>query len=562
MAAQKKAKRGWLEGKTTLKVSGNYGTSRGGSRTSNGSVKPHIHAGIDISVPIGTQIKAPFDGTLHGHFNKAGYGLYSVLEGTYGGNKISLKFAHLSESKVGKSGSSSVSEGQVIGKTGGKAGDPNAGNSRGAHLHFEYFVNGVRMHPKYFFSDTLVMTNGSHLSSEDKTVPMIGTKADEQKGEKEDVEVEVSEAQQQADELSDAGETEEIETEEVEKEVSEKLVPGIWQIVKMVEDADVANLMLYDTSVSTQTGPLSSFFNKVCQQPLVEFSGDTFGSQYYFMVRKPPFDKNGMLRTLYAEGITNESIKDEIHNPYVIHSEDIISCELRQDISNVFSWYQLFPVYEMGAQDAQYMIPAVYFPEYATIWGSRNLTVRSQYRTFVGTGSYDSEENSDKNSHADNEVRHAIRDLKYLIESNAYNPFTRSGTIRIRGNRRIKRGTFVVIQTSEDITEVFYVESVANSYGVSMNSVERTTTLTLSHGMVLNFIDRNNLYVKSEHASDYKAGEWGGDEVSYFNLIDFGDYCEDNELNFDNWREVISKWKVNVRVFRFFMQKMQFLYMS
>ena len=225
--AQKKAKRGWLGGKTTLTICGNYGTRRRRSSTRNGSVKAHVHAGLDIAVPVGTNIKAPFDGTLTGKFDKAGYGLYSVLTGTYGGNKIQLRFAHLSSSIVGTSGSTSVSEGQSIGKTGGKAGDPNAGNSRGAHLHFEYRVNGVLTHPKYFFSDTLILRGGGTLSTEDVQVPMVGNKADESKQEVEEVNIEVSEADMALDDSESVGEYEEID------ELEEKAKPvAIQQGVK------------------------------------------------------------------------------------------------------------------------------------------------------------------------------------------------------------------------------------------------------------------------------------------------------------------------------------------
>lgn len=537
MATQKKAKRGWIGGRTKLKISGNYGTNRG----------DHIHGGIDIAVPVGTVIKAPFAGTLTGRFQKGKAGLYCTLKGNYGGNKIEIKCMHLSWSKMEIGKSTSVSEGDVIGKSGGQRGNKNSGNSKAPHIHFEYFVNGVRTHPKYFFSDTLILKGGGTLSTEDKQVPMVGNKADESKQEVEEVNIEVSEADMALDDSESVGEYEESDELE-EKETEDGLVPGIWQIVKMVMDSDVAELMLYDTSVSLQTGPLIGFFNKVCQQPFVEFTADTFGDQFYFLIRRPPFDFEGMTKTLEAEGITSASTP--IDNSFFFKSEDIVSMNFTQDTQNVYSWYQLFPVYEMGAQDAQYMIPAVFFPEYAAIWGSRELTVRSQYRTFVGTGTHDSNANGEKNEHTDNEVRHAIHDLKYLIECNAYAPFTRSGSIKVRGNRKIKRGTFIEVETSSEITEIFYVESVQQSYGVSMNSVERSTTVNVSHGMVkLLIFNDGEVNVNSKN-----------EPASYFNLIDFGDYDkQEKKLNFDNWREVISTWKVKVDVFRFFMQKMQFI---
>ena len=49
-------------------------------------------------------------------------------------------------------------------------------------------------------------------------------------------------------------------------------------------------------------------------------------------------------------------------------------------------------------------------------------------------------------------------------------------------------------------------------------------------------------------------------EISYFDLIDFKDYEKNrNNLNIGNWRETISHWAVNRDVFKFFLQKKQFI---
>ena len=214
----------------------------------------------------------------------------------------------------------------------------------------------------------------------------------------------------------------------------------------------------------------------------------------------------------------------------------------------------------MGAQsDLQYIIPAVLFPEYAAIWGSRDLQVRSQYRNFINPSLYDDKKNGEKNEQGDSEVRHSIKDLKYIIESNAYAPFVRNGTIQILGNRRIKRGTFIRIYWNfMESAEIFYVESVSHNYTVSENSTSRTTTLTLSHGMIESFMfDKNN---------NVKGLNENGEEISknfnasYFNLINFGDYEKiKDSLDMDKWSQVISSWKVNIDVFLFFLRKLQFL---
>ena len=146
----------------------------------------------------------------------------------------------------------------------------------------------------------------------------------------------------------------------------------------------------------------------------------------------------------------------------------------------------------------------------------------------------------------DNIIRNAIRDLKYIIESNAYNPFTRQGTITLRGDRRIKRGTLIMMPNGEQ----FYVDAVSNSLSFGESSVERTTTLTVSHGMMSNYVDGIKV---------------GGKIMSYFNIIDFGlrsnqtfeDYL--SNLKIENWRGEISKWRVNLDVFSYFLKRSQML---
>lgn len=54
----------------------------------------------------------------------------------------------------------------------------------------------------------------------------------------------------------------------------------------------------------------------------------------------------------------------------------------------------------------------------------------------------------------------ATNDLIYIMESTAYLPFTRTGTITINGDRRIKVGTFIYF---EPTNEFFYVSSVVNN---------------------------------------------------------------------------------------------------
>ena len=59
------------------------------------------------------------------------------------------------------------------------------------------------------------------------------------------------------------------------------------------------------------------------------------------------------------------------------------------------------------------------------------------------------------------------------------------------------------------------------------------------------------------------VNDWKGQRVgthkliSYFDIIDFGDTKKD--LNFDNWKDGVSTWKVNRDVFNFFLKRLQMI---
>jgi hypothetical protein len=273
-----------------------------------------------------------------------------------------------------------------------------------------------------------------------------------------------------------------------------------------------------------------------------------------------------MWKTMYAQGLFNQTtdnsgvnVKTTDNTIYDIYEEQLISSNISFNTQNIYSWYQFIPIYEMGSpNELEYIIPAILFPEYAAIWGSRSLVIRSQYRNFLHSNISDKVKNGEKTEQGDIEVRHSIRDLKYLIESNAYAPFVRQGTIQISGNRKIKRGTFIRLHWSYlDCGEIFYVESVSQSYSVTQGGVIRTTTLNLSRGMLEDYMfntSNDEIVKKNEQGQTVKS-----EKISYFNIIDFGEYeTYKDKIDMDKWREIISKWKVNINVFMFFLRKMQF----
>ncbi len=97
-----------------------------------------LHAGIDISAPTGTPIRAVKDGNVvlvQSEASSGGYGNYTCID--HGGG-LSSCYAHQSQQNIT---SGSVSQGDIIGLVGC------TGSCYGDHLHFEIRVNGVPTDP-------------------------------------------------------------------------------------------------------------------------------------------------------------------------------------------------------------------------------------------------------------------------------------------------------------------------------------------------------------------------------------------------------------------------------
>ena len=611
-------KYGWLGGLREFRV-----TSPFGYRIHPIKKKKVFHYGIDIAVKEGTEIKAPMNGKLESMGVSRTAGLWCTLTSGH----IRLVFMHLSYCAVGEGAgaSSSVQEGQVIARSGGKRNNRLSGDSTGEHLHFEYlwsdngkWTKNNAVDPKLILSERLVgrlnnvFSEGVKIQIDKRTgkeiAPLeVGDKKSMSQVSVSDTEIAESWGQDVSNFVDDTA-SEGLSEDDVNRDTVTGAAKGIWQIIKLAMDSSVGSQLLYDTTISTQTGSIMGFINKACQQPLVEFSGDTFGDQYYFLVRRPPFDKELMLRALnnqhllevdiskieaelkrleknsshvlvstekntleermnewcskYGYGIDywnkvrdlEEKIKDskEIQNeyisganPYVIESKFIQNSSISFNSHNIYSWYQFYPQYEMAGDKMQYLVPAVLFPEYAAIWGSRALQIQSQYASFRGLETRDKQARELKDKISDMRCNSVLRDLKYLIESNAYNPFVRQGTLTLVGTRRIKRGMFIEVCIEPEVPEIFYVEGVSHNYNVQNNSVNSSTTLQLSHGMVKRYVKEANL----------RKGD-----ASYFDIINFSGYeANKDSVNLGNWKEVISHWRVNKDIFNFFLKRQQFI---
>lgn len=117
-----------LQWPTEGKVFSGFGPRRG-----------RFHAGIDISAPKGTPIKAAADGIVVRAAWRRGYGKTILLDH---GNGIMTRYAHCNTMlcRIGYR----VTAGQTIATVG------RTGRSTGPHLHFEVIINGKHRDPEKY----------------------------------------------------------------------------------------------------------------------------------------------------------------------------------------------------------------------------------------------------------------------------------------------------------------------------------------------------------------------------------------------------------------------------
>ena len=100
-------------------------------------------------MPVGSPLTAVTDGVISTIGNDAnGYGNWVEVKHEDG---TASRYGHLSQINVSRG--QKVGPGQVVGRSGGKAGAPGAGNSTGPHLHFEILnEKGVKVNPAPYLS--------------------------------------------------------------------------------------------------------------------------------------------------------------------------------------------------------------------------------------------------------------------------------------------------------------------------------------------------------------------------------------------------------------------------
>lgn len=299
--------------------------------------------------------------------------------------------------------------------------------------------------------------------------------------------------------------------------IDNELAKGLYQIIKLSVDKELGKLHLTDSSIANPSGTIKNLMQSTCTPPLAEMFCDTYMDTYHVVCRVPPFDKGRIL----------EWLQDDIME---IDARNVLVEELYWN-SDFYTWYELdLKNSLLGNDNASSLAfcPIVFLPEYVNLWGSKKFQFTSPYTVNVTSDSVSS-------------IRlQAIAQMKFIIESTMYLPFTRRGTITLNiGDRRFKKGTWI---RHKGTKEIFYVEGVNQSCVVNGSTVSRTTTLTVSRGMV-------ERYVRDE-------------TFGYFNIVDLNSIDKLLKEFVNNpgsaANEVTTSAPVTSGVFEFFLKRQQF----
>jgi hypothetical protein len=322
----------------------------------------------------------------------------------------------------------------------------------------------------------------------------------------------------------------ELNKTDFKRRFKEQLARGIWQIVKLVIDESVANRYIVDSSFSTANGSLLNFIQSVAQEPLVEFYMDTYKDQYHLIVRKPPYDQKALISLIEGKVSIEDATVDIPPAIIDIEQKDVLSENLSFNDSQIYSWYHFYPKNNFFGDANDYTLAylgALYFPEYAEIWGSKPFQQSHPYMPYVPR-------NNEKRQYS-LYVEQSINDLKYVVESSQYLPFTRKGILVLNGDRRLKIGNVIRYKPTG---EIFFIDNVQQTFQITDQNIERTTTINVSRGMIEQLI----------YGTHLRADDGSNDRVfvSYFNIIDtrldikFKEY----EVDVPKQRRVKKKVKV------------------
>jgi murein DD-endopeptidase MepM/ murein hydrolase activator NlpD len=129
-------------------------TSSFGEREDPFNGEGAFHAGLDISAPSGTVVRATGDGQVDSAAVMSGYGRQVVIDHGHG---IRTVYGHLSGMIV--IAGQHVVRGQIVGYVG------QTGRSTGPHLHYEVRINNVPVNPHKYLRETFAEVAANDIST-------------------------------------------------------------------------------------------------------------------------------------------------------------------------------------------------------------------------------------------------------------------------------------------------------------------------------------------------------------------------------------------------------------
>ena len=342
-------------------------------------------------------------------------------------------------------------------------------------------------------------------------------------------------------------------------------VNGIWKIVKVFVDPVVDDRRIADDSLANPDGSLLNYVKRICQEPFVEFWGDTNGDQFDLIARQAPLN-GAAIRSVIGVGASPDDRSDApVNRAYInILEKDTVNTTLGWD-TRYYSWYQIQAQNAfMGNSDSSSLsvIPIIWLPPYVNNFGNKRYIIADNY---FSARSLKGDENN-KTLNIGLFAAKVLNDLKYVIDIHSYLPFTRRGTITLIGDRRIKIGSFVRLASTN---ELFYVIAVSNSAAFTKGKVERATTITVERGMVIDYIRgvvQPEGFPRLVTSKEQEDGTVGPSEVpySYFNIVDTDLITNTIIRNLSDApasrvsRGIATDFGVNLDIFNFFQQRQQF----
>ena len=251
-------------------------------------------------------------------------------------------------------------------------------------------------------------------------------------------------------------------------------VSGIWQIVDLLVDQQIEDRRIANSQISNPNGNLQSVIDSFCQRPFVEFFGDTYGDKFTFIARTPPYTQKAILSVLNGGYYIDVNLRD------------VDDVDLEWD-STFYTWFEMDPRNMfLGKSDsiALAYLPVVWFPEIAEAFGNKQFKITDNYISNQAFTGVEGSENRDLFK------QKVIEDFLYAIKCYCNLPFTETGTITLKRDRRIKARTWVKIGS-----QFFYVDSVSNSFTAVGEKIDGSTTLNVSRGMYIDYI--RGKYVES-----------------------------------------------------------------